>query len=68
MKPLYEYVGKRVKIIDIYGKEWHGIGDVYSEAVDNEDGVESLAFRMDGVNDALIDLSPNVIRSIEVEK
>lgn len=68
MEPLYKYIGKRVKIIDINGKEWHGIGEVYSDALDNEDGVESLAFRMDGVNDALIDISPSDIKFIEVEK
>lgn len=68
MKPLYEYLGKRVKLIDINGKEWHGTGEYYSGALDNEEGMESLAFRMDGVDDVLIFVFPNEIKSIEVEE
>ena len=71
VKSLEDYFGKRVKIIDVDGKEWHGRVTDYTSAADNEtDGIaeESITCRMDGFHDGLIELFPNEIKSIEVEK
>lgn len=68
MLPLYEYEGKRVKIITVDGKEWHGYGDIYVDPIDNENGEESMAFKMDGFDKGLIELYPSEIKSIEIEE
>lgn len=67
MEPLYKYLGKRVKVITKCGNEWHGLGYVYLDEDENE-GEESMAFRMDGFKRGLIELHPSEIESIEVEE
>ena len=50
MISLYGYLGKRVKIIDDNGKEWHGYVDLYTSDLDNEtDGIaeESIVIKTD---------------------
>lgn len=68
MKPLYEYEGKRVKVITISGKEWHGYAFMYSDAYENDEGEESMAFRMEGFTKGLLELHPSEIKSIEIEE
>ncbi len=73
MISLYGYLGKRVKIIDDNGKEWHGYVDLYTSDLDNEtDGIaeESIVIKTDGEDDEIryIEFMQHEVKSIEVEK
>nr|DAE93578.1 MAG TPA: hypothetical protein [Caudoviricetes sp.] len=38
----YDYLGKNVVIIDVDGKEWHGLLDDVSNPLDEEDEIERV--------------------------
>ncbi len=68
MISLYDYDGKRVKIVDTDGKEWHGYVDFYTSKYDNEEGEGSITCRMDDPNNSYVEFMQHEVKSIEVEK
>ena len=73
MKNLEDYFGKRVKIVDDNGKEWHGRVIDYTSALDNEtDGIveESIVIKTDDKDEdkRYIEFMQHEVKSIEVEK
>lgn len=68
-KSLYEYFGKRVKIISIRGNEWHGYVDNYTSALDNDDeNEESIFVKIDGEKERYFEFMAHEIKSIEIEE
>lgn len=74
---LYEYFGKRVKIIHIEGNEWHGRVIDYTSALDNDDeNEESIVVDIDGHEERRwkgadylhIEFMAHEIKSIEMEE
>ena len=45
---LWEYNGKNVKILADDGRVYIGIADLYTSALDNPDGLESICIRYNG--------------------
>lgn len=74
---LYEYFGKRVKIISNKGNEWHGRVINYTSALDNDDENEESIIcsidgheerRLKGTNYLHIEFMAHEIKSIEMEE
>ena len=65
---LWEFSGKKIKIIDIDGRKFVGLGDLYTSEIDNPDGVETLSLWTSGVMEegSLIEFELDEIASIEV--
>ena len=62
---LWEYSGKRVRIIDIDGRIHKGFVDFYTSELDEPDGVATISLRPDGTTGFLIDFNSGEIASIE---
>ncbi|MDR2166657.1 MAG: hypothetical protein LBE35_02245 [Clostridiales bacterium] len=63
---LWEYEGKRVKIVDDDGNITVGLADFYTSELDDPNGVASLTIRPDGVSGALFEFEENEIAHIEI--
>lgn len=61
---LWEYSGKRVRVIDIDDKEWIGKCEGYTSDVDNENGIASITIMTEPYNGTIC-LYENEIKSIE---
>ncbi|MGW7987738.1 hypothetical protein ACWEYO_10410 [Staphylococcus shinii] len=62
---LWEYIGKRVKVLATNGKTFEGVVINVDDAFDNESGYDSLNIETDKENDVVYDLNENEIESIE---
>lgn len=63
---LWEYIGKRVKVLTTNSKTFEGVVINVDDAFDNESGYDSLNIETDKENDIVYDLNENEIESIEV--
>jgi len=63
---LYEYYGKRIKITDVDGQTFIGLGDNYTSELDDPDGVASLTLNPDNRDNVLISFTESEIAYIEV--
>lgn len=63
---LWEYIGKRVKVLTTNSKTFEGVVINVDDAFDNESGYDSLNIETDKENDVVYDLNENEIESIEV--
>lgn len=73
MISLYDYLGKKVRIISSSGKEWHGYVDNVESAWDNEpDGLaeDSIVLNIGSENriPKYMEFMQHEVKSIEVEK
>lgn len=62
---LVDYVGKRIKIIDIDGKEFIGKAIGFSQALDNEPEIDEIDIKNEKDN-KLYGIFENEIKSIEI--
>ena len=63
---LWEYEGKRIRLIDIDGQVFTGFIDHYTSDLDNPSGIASLSLEQDGERGNLINLEEPEIASIEI--
>ena len=61
---LQEYEGKRVRIIDVCGRIYIGLADIYSYADNNESGIASILFVSD--DGAFIEIEETEIAKVEL--
>lgn len=60
---LWEYSGKMIKIETRWGNTFEGMGDLYTNALDNPDGVECISVWTE--NGILYEFEESEIASIE---
>jgi len=63
---LWEYCGKHVKITVDEGQSFTGRADLYTSALDNPNGVETLSIWQDDSKDTLIEFEIHEIAYIEI--
>ena len=62
---LWEYSGKRVRIIDVDGKVHKGFVEFFTSELDEPDGVATISLRPDNSIGILMDFAVSEIASIE---
>lgn len=64
---LLDFLGKRVRIVDVNDKIWIGKATIYNPEDDFGDGEEeSIDVRVDTVHNALIEFEKTDIKTIEI--
>lgn len=64
---LLDFLGKRVRIVDVNDKIWIGKATIYNTEDDFGDGEEeSIDVRVDTVHNALIEFEKTDIKTIEI--
>ena len=63
---LWEYEDKHIRIVDVDGRVFTGIGDYYTSALDAPDGIPSLTLDLCNGEDYVVSFTEDIIASIEI--
>lgn len=63
---LWEYLGKKIRLIDTDGRVFEGRCNGYTQALDNEPEVASVSIKTEPGADYAYEIYENEIKSIEI--